>query len=60
MRMALDEKKDALGYLVSLEMGKIVGEGVGEVQEYIDILDYSVGLSRMLSGSVSPSERIHF
>lgn len=48
------------GYLVSLEMGKIIGEGLGEVQEYIDVLDYAVGLSRMLNGSVSPSERNHF
>jgi aldehyde dehydrogenase family 7 member A1 len=35
-----------LGKLVSLEMGKIVPEGVGEVQEYVDICDYAVGLSR--------------
>lgn len=42
---------------VSLEMGKIVAEGVGEIQEYIDICDYAVGLSRMLGGRVMPSER---
>ncbi|XP_043273969.1 putative aldehyde dehydrogenase family 7 member A1 homolog [Venturia canescens] len=46
-----------LGLLVSLEMGKILPEGIGEVQEYIDICDYAVGLSRMLPGSVYPSER---
>lgn len=46
-----------LGQLVSLEMGKILAEGIGEVQEYIDICDYAVGLSRMLPGSIYPSER---
>jgi len=46
-----------LGQLVSMEMGKIVPEGVGEVQEYVDICDYAVGLSRMFSGKVIPSER---
>ncbi|XP_023349089.1 putative aldehyde dehydrogenase family 7 member A1 homolog [Eurytemora carolleeae] len=46
-----------LGKLVSLEMGKIVPEGVGEVQEYVDICDYAVGLSRMFAGQVIPSER---
>ncbi|XP_017884690.1 alpha-aminoadipic semialdehyde dehydrogenase [Ceratina calcarata] len=46
-----------LGQLVSLEMGKILPESIGEVQEYIDICDYAVGLSRSLSGSVFPSER---
>lgn len=48
---------EPLGMLVSLEMGKIVPEGVGEVQEYVDICDYAVGLSRMMSGQVIPSER---
>ena len=38
-------------------MGKITPEGVGEVQEFIDICDYAVGLSRMFSGKVIPSER---
>ena len=38
-------------------MGKIVPEGIGEVQEYVDICDYAVGLSRMLPGIVIPSER---
>jgi len=53
----LRRKLDPLGRLVSLEMGKIVPEGVGEVQEYVDICDYAVGLSRMFSGKVIPSER---
>jgi len=43
--------------LVSLEMGKILAEGLGEVQEYIDICDYAVGLSRMFEGKIYPSER---
>ena len=43
---------EPLGKLVSLEMGKIVPEGIGEVQEYVDICDYAVGLSRMFSGKV--------
>ncbi|MBM3789990.1 MAG: aldehyde dehydrogenase family protein, partial [Acidobacteria bacterium] len=55
--MALREKKDALGRLVSLEMGKILTEGLGEVQEMIDICDYAVGLSRTLSGPTLQSER---
>ena len=38
-------------------MGKIIPEGIGEVQEYVDICDYAVGLSRMLPGQVIPSER---
>lgn len=46
-----------LGKLVSLEMGKIVAEGIGEVQEYVDICDYAVGLSRSFAGQVLPSER---
>lgn len=37
-------------------MGKIVPEGEGEVQEYIDICDFAVGLSRMIDGKVFPSE----
>lgn len=57
IREALAEKKQELGELVSLEMGKILPEGLGEVQEYIDICDYAVGLSRSLAGSVIPSER---
>ena len=50
MGEALREKKDALGSLVSLEMGKIKQEGDGEVQEMIDIADFAVGQSRMLYG----------
>ena len=46
-----------LGKLLSLEVGKILPEGVGEIQEYIDMCDFAVGLSRMLGGSVMPSER---
>ena len=38
-------------------MGKIVAEGEGEIQEYIDVCDYAVGLSRMFAGQVLPSER---
>ncbi|RWS30234.1 aldehyde dehydrogenase-like protein [Leptotrombidium deliense] len=54
---ALRDHKTDLGKLVSLEMGKILPEGEGEVQEYIDICDYAVGLSRMFEGKVIPSER---
>uniref|UniRef100_A0A2K5CEU9 Aldehyde dehydrogenase domain-containing protein n=1 Tax=Aotus nancymaae TaxID=37293 RepID=A0A2K5CEU9_AOTNA len=54
---ALWEKIQVLGSLVSLEMGKILVEGVGEVQEYVDICDYAVGLSRMTGGPILPSER---
>ena len=49
--------KDALGRLVSLEVGKSPSEGLGEVQEMIDICDFAVGLSRQLYGLVIPSER---
>ncbi len=55
--VALREKKEVLGRLVSLEMGKILTEGLGEVQEMIDICDYAVGLSRTLSGPTLQSER---
>lgn len=54
---ALREKTDALGALVSLEMGKIFPEGLGEVQEMIDICDFAVGLSRQLYGNTMASER---
>lgn len=57
MRAALQAKFEPLGALVSLEMGKILAEGKGEVQEYLDIADYAVGLSRMINGQVIPSER---
>jgi aldehyde dehydrogenase family 7 protein A1 len=40
-----------------MEMGKILPEGVGEVQEFIDSCDYAVGFSRMYEGKVLPSER---
>ncbi len=53
----LREEKEALGYLVTLEVGKILQEGLGEVQEMIDICDYAVGLSRQLDGRVMASER---
>lgn len=53
----LRELKDELGTLISLEMGKIKSEGLGEVQEAIDICDFSVGLSRTINGSILPSER---
>jgi aldehyde dehydrogenase (NAD+) len=45
--------KDPLGKLVTLEMGKILAEGNGEVQEAIDIADFAVGLSRQLHSSES-------
>ncbi len=54
---ALRKHKDALGSLVSLEMGKIKAEGDGEVQEMIDIADFAVGLSRQLYGNSMHSER---
>jgi L-aminoadipate-semialdehyde dehydrogenase len=49
--------KEALGKLVTLEMGKIYAEGQGEVQEMIDICDFAVGLSRQLYGKAMHSER---
>lgn len=54
---ALRENKDALGRLVSYEMGKSLQEGFGEVQEMIDICDFAVGLSRQLYGLTMHSER---
>jgi aldehyde dehydrogenase (NAD+) len=54
---ALREHKEALGLLVSQEMGKIYQEGLGEVQEMIDICDFAVGLSRQLYGLTMHSER---
>ena len=54
---ALRENKDALGSLVTLEMGKIKVEGDGEVQEMIDITDFAVGQARMLYGKAMHSER---
>jgi aldehyde dehydrogenase (NAD+) len=54
---ALRVAKDDLGALVSIEAGKILPEGLGEVQEMIDICDFSVGLSRQLHGLTIASER---
>lgn len=54
---ALREKKEPLGKLVSYEMGKSLQEGLGEVQEMIDICDFAVGLSRQLYGLSMHSER---
>jgi aldehyde dehydrogenase (NAD+) len=53
----LREEKPALGRLVSLEAGKILQEGLGEVQEMIDICDFAVGLSRQLYGLTIATER---
>lgn len=55
--LKLREKKEALGKLVSYEMGKSLQEGYGEVQEMIDICDFAVGLSRQLHGLTMHSER---
>lgn len=57
--MALRRQKQALGTLVSYEMGKSLQEGLGEVQEMIDICDFAVGLSRQLYGLTMHSERLH-
>ena len=54
---ALREAKNDLGQLVTLETGKIIAEGEGEVQEMIDICDFAVGQSRMLYGLTIQSER---
>ncbi|KAM8708165.1 hypothetical protein ACLKA7_015177 [Drosophila subpalustris] len=53
----LRKYKEPLGKLVSLEVGKIYSEGQGEVQEFIDICDYAVGLSRIYAGQLINSER---
>ena len=55
--LLLREHKDDLGALVSIEAGKIRSEGLGEVQEMIDICDLAVGLSRQLTGLTIASER---
>jgi len=57
MANALRDLKEPLGELVTLEMGKIKAEGMGEVQEMIDICDFAVGLSRQLYGLTMHSER---
>ncbi len=54
---SLRRHKDALGRLVAIEVGKVLSEGLGEVQEMIDICDFAVGLSRQLHGLCIPSER---
>jgi aldehyde dehydrogenase (NAD+) len=56
--LALREKKEALGALVTLEMGKIYQEGLGEVQEMIDICDFATGQSRLINGTNLQSERV--
>ncbi len=50
-------KKEAIGAIISLEMGKIKSEGLGEVQEFIDICDMATGMSRTIDGKIIPSER---
>jgi aldehyde dehydrogenase (NAD+) len=55
--VVLREEKEGLGRLVSLEAGKILQEGLGEVQEMIDICDFAVGLSRQLYGLTIATER---
>src|SRR6185437_11923589 len=55
--MELREHKEALGRLVSIEVGKVLSEGLGEVQEMIDICDFAVGLSRQLHGLTIATER---
>jgi aldehyde dehydrogenase (NAD+) len=57
MGEALREKKEALATLITLEMGKIYQEALGEVQEMIDMADFAVGQSRMLYGLSMHSER---
>jgi aldehyde dehydrogenase (NAD+) len=55
--LALREAKDDLGKLVTLEIGKIYQEGLGEVQEMIDVCDFAVGQARLLNGITMHSER---
>ena len=57
---ALRENKEMLANIITLEAGKIKTEALGEVQEAIDICDYAVGLSRMNTGSIIPSERTDY
>jgi aldehyde dehydrogenase (NAD+) len=56
---ALRAERETLGRLVTLETGKILSEGIGEVQEMIDICTFAAGLSRQLAGLTLPSERPH-
>ena len=53
----LEQHKEDLGALVTIEVGKIPSEALGEIQEMIDICDFAVGLSRQLEGRTMPSER---
>ena len=55
--VALHEAKESLGELITVEMGKIKAEGLGEVQEMIDISEFATGLSRQLYGVTTHSER---
>jgi len=57
IRNAIADALPDLGALITLEMGKIASEGRGEVQEFVDVADYAVGLSRSIGGTVIPSER---
>ena len=57
IRDKIAQHKSDLALIISLEMGKIYTEALGEVQEFIDICDYAVGLSRQVGGQVFPSER---
>lgn len=54
---AIRHKKESLAKLISLEMGKIYKEALGEVQEFIDVCDFATGLSRTIAGLTIPSER---
>jgi aldehyde dehydrogenase family 7 protein A1 len=54
---AFRKYKEPLGKLISLEMGKILSEGLGEVQEFIDVCDMAVGMSRTIDGKILASER---
>src|SRR5690606_3999966 len=53
----LRRAKTDLGRLISIEVGKVLSEGLGEVQEMVDICDFAIGLSRQLQGQCLPSER---
>ncbi|MBL9140636.1 MAG: aldehyde dehydrogenase family protein, partial [Phycisphaerae bacterium] len=55
---AFRDEKDALGEIVTREMGKILPEGLGEIQECVDIADFAVGLSRQIYGLTIASERV--
>jgi len=61
IRDSLKIHKQDLASIITLETGKIYSEALGEVQEFIDVCDYAVGLSRQIGGAVFPSERTgHF